>query len=149
MKKIIVILIAIAVLVLFFLIEIVYSVENPGLSLRFKDEPLVFGDHLAASIAEMAPVYKIARAIATCEGFYAGNTRASRNRNPGNVKLKGGPHDSLGLTVFDNKVEGWLWLYKLLTTRYRGMSPLEMNRAGYATDQNWHTCVSSVLKRSE
>jgi len=103
-------------------------------------EDLVFGQYLMETQEEMRTLYKKAKSIAICEGYYHDGTIARRLNNPGNLKA-GPPSDKHGHTIYETSIEGWLALYKLLITVYKGMTPYQMNR-WYATDKTWYNCIN-------
>lgn len=53
----------------------------------------------------------LAKAIATFEGFFANQSRARRNNNPGNLKYAGQPGaigaDAQGFAIFATPEDGW------------------------------------------
>lgn len=116
-----------------------YTLDKNG------EEILTFGDDLITTINEMDnKVYKRAKAISKCEGFYKDGSLAQINRNPGNLKKSGHPRDNQGHSIFDSEVDGWLHLYELLY-KNRDHSIYQIS-SWYATDRiNWLNCVNSKL----
>jgi hypothetical protein len=104
---------------------------------------------------------KIARAIATAEGFFAAGSRPARNHNPGDMTadLIGKSTGTDGAFVtYDNDEDGWANLYAQVnawlqgTSRYHG--PLSTiadlaglgSETGYTTtdQQAWANTVAQV-----
>ena len=105
---------------------------------------LRFCDKLRISQQESERLILRAKSIACQEGYYKKGTLAQRNRNAGNLKKSGTPHDKYGHSIFRTDVEGWLALYQLLY-KYKHLT-LEELGTFYATDPNWARGVRSCYK---
>lgn len=106
---------------------------------------LRFGDKLRETQIDYSDLYRLQRAIATCEGSYKEGSLSQRNNNPGNLKA-GGNTDPQRHTIYPTRVEGYLAHLELLQRRYWGHSTYYMNHTlGYATDPDWYKCVDKIM----
>lgn len=94
----------------------------------------MFGNEILKTYMETDLVFSRAKAIACQEGYYAGNTVAWRNKNPGNLKA-GGTIDKVRHTIYNTHIEGWLALYEFLY-RYRHLTIKQIGKF-YAEDTAW------------
>lgn len=104
------------------------------------DEQVEFGSYLQKEQERLSDLYRLQKSIAICEGSNVENSIPNELNNPGNLKA-GGKTDSQGHTIYQSEVEGYLAHLKLLSTRYWGKTPKEMNKR-YAKDPNWYKCVN-------
>ena len=103
-------------------------------------DDIQFGSQLSEVQTEYADLYLLQKSIAICEGGLNEKSLAWKNRNAGNIKA-GGHTDRQGHTIFGSRLEGYLAHLELLQRRYWKLTPKQMN-VRYATDKNWHKCVS-------
>jgi hypothetical protein len=112
----------------------------------------IFGGNLP--IAPSTTVQKIAKAIATAEGFYVQNSIPQRANNPGDLELGDkGLGTIAGKTIYSSPSAGWQALYHevqlILDNQSRyynsGMTIAEVGNIYSGGDSNWAQNVADTL----
>ncbi len=67
----------------------------------------------------MTAIESMAQSIGAMEGWNKPGSRARRNNNPGNLRLRSGPKDEKGYSIFASEAMGWAQLILDVEAKFR------------------------------